>query len=459
MRGKISPSCIIATMARRSHDFPGLGCDTMVALPAATRDGFTIFAKNSDRPANECQPLVQVKGRRHPPASEVRCQYLSIPQVRHTYGFVGSQPYWLWGLEHGVNEYRVAIGNEAVYTRDPLPATGLLGMDLVRLGLERAETAFRAVEVMTGLLETYGQGGSALPGTAVGYHNSFLIADPADAWVLEASGWRWAARRVPQVGSISNHIAIHDDWDLASADLESHAVERGWWDTGRGRLAFDSAYRETETVPARMSEGRLARSRCLLETNAGRLTERDFMDFLRDHGDGPAPLPEHRDPESPDFFTLCFHLDPLVSTTASIVARLRVKPDGWPDLWACLGSPCTGVFLPIYLDADLPPALSAGGTEPSRDSPWWRFKALRDAALSPEANPPLAEAGPRNSLVRLQACWRAWEDQLLREVEDLAQEVVALEASGQAAAARQVKSRFQARAAEGTLRRLVELGY
>src|SRR3990170_3595179 len=202
-------------MARgtRTPGPPPLGCDTMVALPDATSDGVTIFAKNSNRLSTECQPLVRARGRRHPAGSELRCQYISIPQVSRTYGFVGAQPYWLWGLEHGVNECQVAIGNEAVYTRDPVPKTGLLGMDLVRLGLERAETALRAVEVITGLLETYGQGGPALPGSDVGYHNSFLIADPADAWVLEASGWRWAARRVPQVGSISNHIAIHDDWD------------------------------------------------------------------------------------------------------------------------------------------------------------------------------------------------------------------------------------------------------
>ena len=432
-----------------SHDAFPLGCDTMVALPAATRDGITLFAKNSNRPPTECQPLVRDEGRRHRPGSRVQCQYVSIPQVESTYAFVGAQPYWLWGLEHGVNECQVAIGNEAVYTRDPVPGTGLLGMDLLRLGLERADTALRAVEVMTELLETYGQGGPALPGTDVGYHNSFLIADPSDAWALETSGRRWAARRVRRVASISNHIAIHDDWDRGSADLESHAVEEGWWSPDRGRLAFDSAYRDTAHVPGRMSEGRQERSRCLLEAGAGRLTERDFMAFLRDHGEGRPVPPEHRDPESPDFFTLCFHLDPLVSTTASLVARLPTRPDGRPDLWACLGSPCTGVFLPVYLDADLPAVLSKGGDKPSGDSPWWRFKALRDAALS----------GPREDLARLQETWRRWEDQLLAESEELAVEALSLEAKGQASAARGLKSRLVARAVDGTLGRLAELGF
>jgi hypothetical protein len=34
-------------------------CDTMVAMGEAAGKGQTLFAKNSDRPPEECQPLVQ----------------------------------------------------------------------------------------------------------------------------------------------------------------------------------------------------------------------------------------------------------------------------------------------------------------------------------------------------------------------------------------------------------------
>jgi len=425
---------------------PLLGCDTLVALPPATADGSTLFAKNSDRLALESQPLVQVPPRRHRSGSQVRCQYVSIPQVRETRGFIGSQPFWLWGLEHGVNDCRVAIGNEAVFSRDPPGEEALLGMDLLRLGLERSPTAREALDVMTGLLETYGQGGPAVMGTTVGYHNSFLIADPGEAWILETSGRQWAARQVEGAGSISNHLTIEDDWSLASRDLERYAVERGWWSAtaDSGRIRFATAYRSTEVMPGRVSEGRFARGCVLLAEAAGRLTPQEMMRFLRDHGEFGTVLPEQRDPESADFFTLCLHADPAGTTTASMVARLRARRDGRPDLWASLATPCTGVFLPLYLEGDVPAAYARGGAAPDRASPWWRFKALQDAVLT----------GPRAELVRLQRFWGEWEQELASRSELLAEEVRTLQRGGDGEAVRRLTSRFMEDNLEETLRRL-----
>ena len=67
---------------------------------------------------------------------------------------------WMWGVEMGANEHGVVIGNEAVWTREPCDGRNkaLLGMDLVRLGLERGNTAREALDVITTLLEEHGQG-------------------------------------------------------------------------------------------------------------------------------------------------------------------------------------------------------------------------------------------------------------------------------------------------------------
>jgi len=423
---------------------PLLGCDTLVALPPATADGSTLLAKNSDRLEMECQRLIQARPRRHRPGSRVRCQYVSIPQVEETHGFIGSQPFWLWGLEHGINDCRVAIGNEAVFSREPPGEEALLGMDLVRLGLERSETARQALEVITGLLETHGQGGPAVMGTTAGYHNSFLIADPSEAWILETSARQWAARQVEGVGSISNHLTIEDDWSLASRDVEAYAVERGWWPDGGERVRFADAYRDREIMPGRVSEGRFARGCALLAEGAGRLTPQDMMRFLRDHGESGTILPEQRDPESADFFTLCLHAGPVGTTTASMVARLRPQWDGEPDLWASLAAPCTGVFLPLYLDGDVPAAHALGGADPDRASPWWRFKALQDAVL----------ARPRSEVVRLQRYWGEWEQELASRAEQLAGEVRSLQRAGDGEGARRLTSRSMKDNLEETLRRL-----
>jgi len=47
-------------------------CDTMVALPNATKHGQTLFAKNSDRSASERQPLCLHARRTHAPGATTR---------------------------------------------------------------------------------------------------------------------------------------------------------------------------------------------------------------------------------------------------------------------------------------------------------------------------------------------------------------------------------------------------
>jgi len=352
-----------------------MGCDTLVALPGATRDGVTLFAKNSDRPPRECQRVVQLPRRRYEPGARVRCQYLELAQVAETAAIIGTQPHWLWGLEQGVNEHRVAIGNETVFTREPLGTTGLLGMDLVRLGLERARTASEALDVLTMLLETHGQGGSGHFHLDWPYHNAFLIGDPSAAWILETSDRRWAARRVDAVGNVSNGLALGCDWERASADATSFAVERGWWAAERGRVDFAAAYADDAGVPPNLCAERRRRAAVLLAEGRGRLTPAALRSILRDHYDA-GPVHRPRPFDDPRFFSLCMHADPLDNTTAAMVARLPRDPDAVATVWICLGSPCVGAFLPCYLEGTVPDVLTRGAETSDEGSPWWTMRAL-----------------------------------------------------------------------------------
>ena len=204
-------------------------CDTFVALQNATKDGSVIFGKNSDREPNEAHELVVIPHATHAPGTEVECTYLSVPQVRETNAVFLSKPFWIWGAEMGANEHGVVIGNEAVFTKVPYQKEpGLIGMDFLRLALERATTSEEALDEIITLLEIYGQGGNCGFSHEFYYHNSFLIADPQSAWVLETAGKHWAAEKVRDLRSISNIITIGSTWDRASNDLVSHALSQGW---------------------------------------------------------------------------------------------------------------------------------------------------------------------------------------------------------------------------------------
>lgn len=70
-------------------------------------------------------------------------------------------------------------------------------LSLISLGLERGDSAWAALTVITGLLEQYGQGGQCREDPApFSYHNSFLLVDRTTAWVLETSGRLWVAQQV-----------------------------------------------------------------------------------------------------------------------------------------------------------------------------------------------------------------------------------------------------------------------
>ena len=263
-------------------------CDSWAALADATRDGHVILGKNSDRPIFDCQPLVRYARRTLACGQRaLQLEHVAIPQAAETYATFGSSPYWCWGYEEGINEFGVTIGNEAIHTKPfrracaghtrtiPSVQLGLLGMDLIRLGLERGRTAAR------GRRRHRRAGGDATASSAPasptrshaegGYDGSFLIVDPHEAWVLETAGRRWVARRVDSgTVSISNQPSIRTRWDRGSEDLADYAVEMGWWPaTGRDEFDFARAYID-DGKPRHLSHLRAMRTGQLLEAQTRR---------------------------------------------------------------------------------------------------------------------------------------------------------------------------------------------
>jgi len=423
-----------------------MSCDTMVALPDATNTGTTVLGKNSDRPVFDCQPLVRYPAARHASGTMLQLEYRSIPQAPRTHATVGSSPYWCWGYEEGINEFGVAIGNEAIFTKTfseavaqskagQPPEKGLLGMDLLRLGLERGTTARKALDVITDLVERYGQWGSGVPGMdheTGGYDNSYIIADGKEAWILETVGTRFVARKVTSgVATISNQPSIRNRWDLASHDLVDYAVDRGWWPREqKNDFDFARAYIDLKT-PLQLSQLRVQRSRQLLcQKEHGDISPRWVMRVLRDHFEGTFLGGPNFNAALPDFLTLCMHSSPAGFTwgnTASSAVfllpdQLSEKTDRLAQMWWTPVTPCTGLYIPVFAEGGkLPDVLTrAGGqgktvTAPDRVKPdtfsetsyWWQFRDLLDRVKGDETGTRFRQRQPvvRKTFDRLERRW------------------------------------------------------
>jgi dipeptidase len=368
-------------------------CDTFVALTDATADGSILLAKNSDREPNEAHEIVHVPAAEHGAGDTLRCTYITIPQVGHTNAVLLGKPYWIWGAEMGANEHGVVIGNEAVFTKVPHEKQpGLIGMDLLRLGLERADRATDAVTVITELLAQFGQAGNCGHTHTMRYHNSFLVADRTEAWVLETAGREWAARRVDGTASISNAITIAGQYDRASPGLVERAVDQKWC-AGPDEFDFGADY--SDRIYTTFSDARVRQCRTsdALGASRGRIDVPQAWAMLADHGERADGRTDWSPADHPVGGllgqTVCAHAGfgpvRVSQTTGSWVSHLR--PDGGPDTHWVSGTsaPCLSLRKPLWFDALSLAGLPDMGAPPGKlaepGSLWWDHEELHRLVL------------------------------------------------------------------------------
>jgi len=270
----------------------------------------------------------------------------------------------------------LAVGNEALQTNTgpPKKKQSLIGMELVRLALERAQTAEEAVEVIAGLLEEYGQGGECGYSKSFRYHNGFLIADKSGSvWIMNTIDNDWVARKInpseqnnlvsPKdnreeceakgIVSISNVLSA-GRWDKWSEGFLKKAVANSWC-SGREDFREKFQFREkyAEFLFATFGEGyiRECRTRSLLLPRAGSIEIADITQVLRDHG-----------PNSQEFNpgcglwgqAVCMHSGwgPIrkSQTTCSMIFHLTKNMDR-PHWVTATSAPCTSAFIPVWFDA------------------------------------------------------------------------------------------------------------
>ena len=281
----------------------------------------------------------------------MKTTYIEVAQVKETKTFILSRPTWMWGGEMGVNECGVCIGNEAVFTKGKYGATGLTGMDMVRLALERSENANEALECIIGLLETYGQGGNCGFDHKFMYDNSFLIMDRKELYVLETAGKQWVYKKMNQA-AISNRLSMGDEGDAYS----------------HGKCDF--AKKHLEPVYSYFAQSKQRKSICQGAVESAKCLE-DMFCAMRKHADEEAPLCK-ASVGSP-----CMHYGGMVGDHTTQSMAVELLENGQIVLWVTGQSmPCVSIFKPFLFGNTCVAPIFAEGAEEAKE--YWmqaeRFK-------------------------------------------------------------------------------------
>jgi dipeptidase len=342
-------------------------CDILVATSKATASGENLFAKNSDRDPNEAQVIEFIPRQQHD-EEKVKLTYVEFPQVKETYSIIISRPWWMWGAEMGANEHGLVIGNTAVFTKEPYSKSGVLGMDMIRLALERTKEARDALNFIVSIIEQYGQGGSGSYEHKLLYHNSFVIMDKKEAWVLETAGKYWVAKKVDTVYSISNALTIDRDWDLASKNVIEHAIEKKWCKDDKD-FSFTKCYSDKFYTYFAHGRERRAFTFKMLKEMEGKIDLEYLISILSSHSKRPYS------PETGSMKDICMHYGGTTRPSQTANSQISQIGEDFQVHWFTGTSlPCMSIFKPVFLETGLPDLGEKPTNKYNGKSYWWVFE-------------------------------------------------------------------------------------
>lgn len=310
-----------------------MGSDMLVALRDASANGTTLFALNYHAVPLERHCVVALPGRMHDTGAILTRGGTQIPQARQTFSVLGVQAVGQWGLVHGVNEQRVAIGATPWRSRLPAGSAPLCGPDLVRLTLERSRGALQAVEVLADLLDRVGSSSDDI----------YLIADAREAYVLESCSRFWALLECGHTRVVTDAAMIRQDWSRLAPGLFDHVLERGWWKDDGSKIDFVRCLSEASEQSA-AAQKRWGRASLMMAQQLGAIDAHFLRRMLADHYTSNRDLLSGRKP---------------MVLASSFVADLH-KSDAPLVAWIAFGPPKTAVYFPICLAGELPAELGEG---------------------------------------------------------------------------------------------------
>ena len=404
-------------------------CTNLLVTKGASKDGSTMITYSAD--SHELYGELYFKrGGKHL-AGETRDivewdtgKFLGrIKEAAVTYTRVGN-----------MNEHQLCIAETTFGGRKELAGpSGIVDYgSLIYIALERAKTAREAIDVMTRLVEEYGYASTG---------ESFSIADPNEAWILEMMGKGkgqkgavWVAVKLPD-GTISAHanqsrirqFAQNDPKNAVfSKDLISTAREKGWFKGEDKDFSFTDAYAPVSFGSLRGCEARVwsifrraapslnipidfvkavkgAQPMPLWIKPDQKLDVRDAMELMRDHyegtefdmtqdvGAGPFASPYRWRPMGFKVDGQDYVHERAISTQQTGFSFVSQSRSWLPDaiggvLWFGVDDTFTTCYMPVYCGIKEAPKAFAEGTgnfnEFSWDSAFWTFNFVTNWAYS-----------------------------------------------------------------------------
>ncbi|MFP3861131.1 MAG: dipeptidase [Bacteroidales bacterium] len=447
MKNKLKAIILSAFLSLFLFNISSQACTNFLVTKGASKDGSTMITYAADSHVLYGE-LYFWPATDHPEGSMLDVyewdtgKFLGeIEQVSHTYRVVGN-----------MNEHQLAIGETTYGGREELAVKDTNAImdygSLMYITLQRAKTAREAIKVMTTLVDKYGYYSTG---------ESFSIADPNEAWILEIigkgpedKGAVWVARKIPD-GYVSAHANqarirtfpladnessitfsnIDKIFDLNvetvySDDVISFARENEWFDGKDEEFSFSDTYAPMGFGGARFCEVRVwsffkdihddmdqyleyvkgeeldNRMPLWIKPNE-KLSQRDLMNFMRDHLEGteldmrkdfgaqPFELPYRWRPLTWDVDDETYCNERATATQQTGFSFVSQSRDWLPNaiggiLWFSVDDAANTVYTPIYAGSQKAPETYEEGNGSMMDwgknSAFWIFNQVSNLAYT-----------------------------------------------------------------------------
>ncbi|HEY3358694.1 MAG TPA: C69 family dipeptidase [Polyangia bacterium] len=404
-------------------------CTNFIITRGAAADGSTMITYAADAHNLYGELYYTPAGRHAPGATREIIEWDTgkrlgrIPQVPVTYSVVGN-----------MNEHQVSIGETTFGGRKEIEQSkGDIDYGtLMYVALERARTAREAIQVMTDLAVRHGYNSEG---------ESFSVADPREAWILEMigkgpteKGVVWVARKIPDgyVAGHANQARIRQfprndpQNTLYAKDVVDFARKRGWFKGKDADFSFADTYAPLTWDALRACESRVWSMFRRVNADARRYFDwvngnekapmlplwikpdrkigvHDLMELMRDHfegtpydlskgvGAGPYELPYRWRPMTYKVDGAKYINERATSTQQtgfSFVAQMRAWLPGpiGGVLWFGVDDTYSTVYVPMYCGIREAPKAFAVGTADFKTFSWesafWVFNFVANYTYS-----------------------------------------------------------------------------